>query len=126
MDYLINPIWFYLLNVCDGLKCTAIVFAVFSGLCFVGFLTGYLYENTEAILYERDSDQQYAKLWKTCAKWSIGVFIPAFFIAILCPDKQALVGMEVASLATKTNIEWTAEQLKGVVDYIMECIQAIK
>ena len=125
MDYLINPIWFYWLDVCDGIKSTGIMFAVLSGLCFVGFFVGYLYMNTEAILYEHDSDLQYAKLWKSCAKWSIVIFIPAFFIAILCPNKQALVGMEVASLATKTNIEWTAEQLKGVVDYIIECIQAI-
>jgi len=126
MDYLISPIWFYLLSVCDGLKTAAIIIAVFSAMAIIGFGVGYMYMNTEFILYEHESDKQYSDLWKVCFMVSIAIFVPMFLVALFCPDKQALVGMQVASLATKTNIEWTAEQLKGVVDYIMECIQAIR
>lgn len=125
MEYLINPIWFYFLGICDSLKTVATVIAVVSGVCYIVFIVAYFYERTEAILYELECDQEYAKLWKSCQKWCGVIFAVTLPCAIFCPDRPMLIGMQVASLATKGNIEWTVEQLKSVIDYIVECVKTL-
>jgi hypothetical protein len=46
-------------------------------------------------------------------------------IAVFVPDKQTMIEMQVATVATKTNVEWTVEQLKVVTDYISERINSV-
>lgn len=126
MDYIINPAWFYWLGVCDGLKTLAIVLAVLSGLVLISFIAGYIYNHAMEIEYHTEDNKHYRVMCKRGIQWSTVVFIPLLLIAIFAPDKQTLIGMQVASVATKTNAEWTVEQLKGVVDYIFERINSVQ
>ena len=126
MDYFINPVWFYWLGVCDGLKTLSIVLAVFSGMVLISFIAGYMYNHVMAIEYEHEDNKHYMAMCKTGIKWSVAVFLPLLLIAIFSPNKQTMIEMQVASIATKTNAEWTVDQLKGITDYIIERIQSVK
>lgn len=124
MDYFINPIWFYWLGVWGGLKVLAILLSVLAGCALIGFIIGYVYNIIMAADY--DTNKDYLPLCRRGIRWSAVVFIPLLLIAIFAPDKQTLIGMQVASVATKTNAEWTVDQLKDVVDYIFERINSVK
>lgn len=126
MDYFINPIWFYWLGVCDGLKTFAIVLAALAGCTIIGFISSYIYNYVMVFEYKTDSNKQYMNLCKTGIKWSVIVFIPLLIIAIFAPGKQTMIEMQVASIATKTNAEWSVEQLKGITDYIIERINSVQ
>lgn len=126
MDYFINPIWFYWLGVCDGLKAFAVVLAALAGCTIIGFISSYIYNYVIVFEYKTDSNKQYMNLCKTGIKWSFIVFIPLLIIAIFAPSKQTMIEMQVASIATKTNAEWSVEQLKGITDYIIERINSVQ
>ena len=126
MDYFINPIWFYWLGVCDGLKTLSIVLAVLSGMVLVSFIAGYIYNHAMVIEYETEDNKHYMAMCKTGIKWSVAVFLPLLLIAIFSPDKQTMIEMQVASIATKTNAEWTVERLKDITDYIIERISSVE
>jgi len=124
MDYFINPIWFYWLGVCDGLQTLAIIFAILAGCTLIVFIAAYIYNYFMAFAYKENKN--YISICKNGIKWSAIVFIPLLLIAIFAPNKQTMIEMQVASIATKTNAEWTVEQLKGITDYIIERINSVK
>ena len=124
MDYFINPAWFYWFGVCDGLKTLAIILALLAGCTLIVFIAAYIYNYYMALVYE--SNKNYISICRNGIKWSTIVFIPLLLIAIFTPDKQTMIEMQVASISTKTNAEWTVEQLKGITDYIIERIQSVK
>ena len=126
MDYFINPVWFYWFGVCDGLKKFSIVLAVLSGMVLVSFIAGYIYNHVMVIDGKYEDNKHYMAMCKTGIKWSVAVFLPLLLIAIFSPYKQTMIEMQVASIATKTNAEWTVEQLKGITDYIIERINSVK
>ena len=120
MDYIINPAWFYWLSVYDGLKTFSIVFAILSFIILIVLIVCYFVE-IDSVTAER-----YLTIYK---RWILltAVFSIAFMlISVFVPSKQTVIEMQVASIATKTNAEWTIEQLKGITDYIIERIQSVK
>ena len=120
MDYIINPAWVYWLNVFDGLKTFSIAFAILSFVTLVVIIICYLVE------IDYKSDARKLTIYK---RWILLTFvfsIAFMLISIFVPNKQTMIEMQVASVATKTNAEWTVEQLKGVVDYIFERINSVK
>jgi hypothetical protein len=118
MDYIINPIWFYWLQVVSGISTLAwlLLGAALTGVVvsvFIWFMNSGIYENP-------------------CikAKKSLKIFviisIPIAIIAILIPSKDTMISMMVAKYATKTNAQLTVDAIKGAVDYIVQAIQSIK
>ena len=124
MDYFINPAWFYWFGVCDGLKTLAIILAILAGCTLIVFIAAYIYNYYMALVYE--SNKNYISICRNGIKWSTIVFIPLLLIAIFTPGKQTMIEMQVASIATKTNAEWTVERLKDITDYIIERIQSVE
>jgi Na+/melibiose symporter-like transporter len=75
--------------------------------------------------FDDDDIDTAKKIWKISA-----IF---FTIAAVCwlafvfiPNKETLIEMQVAKLATPENAEMTVEKLKGVVDYIIEKAATLK
>jgi len=124
MDYFINPAWFYWFGVCDGLKTLAIILALLAGCTLIVFIAAYIYNYYMAGHYEENKN--YISICRNGIKWSTIVFIPLLLIAIFTPNKQTMIEMQVASIATKTNAEWSVEQLKGITDYIIERINSVQ
>ena len=105
MDYYINPAWFYWLSVFGGLKTLSIVVAIFSFIIVITLIICYFVE------YDFNNNEHYLTI---CKRWILLCFvvcISSMLIAVFVPDKQTMIEMQVATVATKTNLEWTVEQL---------------
>lgn len=116
MTCIINPMWFYWIHVAECLKTASCVLAVMA-LIFTAS-SGVVYW-----LCEKDSDVEAVKKMFVVSLVCAVVFgIPAMFI----PSKNTLIEMKIAGITTKENIGWTVEQIKSVVDYIVEAMQKVK
>lgn len=117
---MIEPMWFYWLNIVDVLDTTFTVLALITVI--LSAITAVL--GMSSMFDDNDIDTA-KKIWK------IATFI--FIIAAVCwlafvfiPNKETLIEMQVAKLATPENAEMTVEKLKGVVDYIIEKAATLK
>lgn len=110
---IINPLWFYLINVSSNLQivCSIIACLAFA-IIFIGVL---MYPMLEDI----GTNTKY---------WGLRLLIIGIictFISILTPSKETCYQMMIASLITKDNIEITAEAGKEAVDYIIDSIDKL-
>lgn len=106
---IINPIWFYLINVADTLK-TAF-YIIGPVLIFIaGISTGVTIDMV-------CNDEEAANTRKIAKKIAI-VGIILLIIAILLPNKETSYTMLVASQVTTTNIELATNAVKECIDYI--------
>lgn len=55
----------------------------------------------------------------------IVISLVIFTLLAFIPSRETLIAMQVKELATLENYNWTVEQLKGLVDYIVEAINKI-
>lgn len=123
-NYIIDPQVFYWMNI-FGIMQT--VFAVFGGLLAIAFISltiGWVYNSCEVKQgYERHL------LYQTeCKKWAIVTGIIGFILitaAIFIPGKTTSVEMLVAKTATFDNVNWTVQQVKEVVDYIVDSLKSV-
>lgn len=112
--YIINPIWFYFLDVCEGLK---IVVFILAGCLAVTAIIGFG-------MYACDEFYDDEKALKNLKKMIIATII-LLVVAIIIPSKQTLITMMVAKFATYENAGWTVDAIKGAVDYIVEAIKSL-
>lgn len=113
-DYIINPMWFYWLNVIDTLKyvlCSVgAVFALISVVLFIIFIASAWAED------ELESSMPFVKKF-------IPVVIISFslvMISVFIPSKTTMIEMELARHVTYTNAENAKEDIREIVDYIIE------
>ena len=110
---IINPLWFYLINVSNNLQ---IVCGVIACLALVVILINILiYPILEDMGVE----------FKGLKTKLVIIGIICTFIGILAPSKETCYQMMVASLVTKENIKITAETGKEAVDYIVDSIDKL-
>ena len=110
-EYLINPSWFYWISVVDGLRGFFIVLGICSGAITIS-----------SILFFAE-DLIDIKQWKKISIIGCIFILISILGAILLPSKETLIEMEVARLATKSNIDWTIESIKELIDYIVDAIK---
>ena len=117
MNYIINPSWFYWVNVVDVLRSVMLGMTVFSCGACVFFLIVMIVSCDEEYDYKRS---------KKCFL----IVLPFALLSIACiifiPSKQTMVEMQVARVATYENAEWTVDAIKSAVDYIIQAIKGIK
>lgn len=109
---IINPLWFYLINVSNNLQ---IVCSVIACLALIVILISVL-------MYPILEDSAKFKGLRTKL---IIIGIVCTFIGILTPSKETCYQMMVASLVTKENIKMSAEASKEAVDYIVDSIDKL-
>ena len=123
-NYIIDPNAFYWMNV-FGIMQT--ILGVFGGACaiaFVCFLIGWTYNSWEA---KRGYESNLFYL-KECRKWAIITGIVGFVLitaSIFIPGRTTSIEMMIAKAATFDNVNWTVQQVKDVVDYIVQAIKDI-
>ena len=120
MNYIIDPMWFYWINVMEPINTIAII-----GICVsvVFLIIGsiFYFEN-----YGYDEDDQDKKLGAKFLKIAIPFLIVFILIVIFLPTKSTLIEMQIARYATVENAEWTVETVKSAVDYIIEAMKQLK
>ena len=110
---IINPLWFYLINVSSNLQIVCGVIACFALVIIL----------ISILMYPMLEDMG-AKFKGLRTKLVI-IGIVCTFIGILTPSKETCYQMMVASLVTKENIKITAEAGKEAVDYIVDSIDKL-
>ena len=121
MTYIINPMWFYWMQLAPGMKVVAGVFLGISCILllflFIALLTNMDYCDDE------DDDVKWCIKWmKRCAVLCIVFAI----VTAAIPSKNTLIEMQIAKYATVENANWTLETIKSAVDYIVEAIKSMK
>lgn len=123
-NYVINPQVFYWINVLNDLRT---VFALIGSLFEIGFIClviGWIYNAIEAKNgYEDNEDYM-----KACRTWAIVTGIIGFVLitaSIFIPGRTTSIEMLIAKTATFDNVNWTVQQVKDMVDYIVHAIKGI-
>ena len=123
-NYIIDPQVFYWLNVFAILQT---VLGILGGACIIAFfclMVGWIY-NSCAVKDGYDSNLSYMK---ACKRWAIITGIVGFVLAtaaIFIPGRTTSIEMMIAKAATFDNVNWTVQQVKDVVDYIVQAIKGI-
>ncbi len=114
MAPIINPLWFYLIDVIVGLD------DIFFGVAFVlGFLTIVV-----LIIGSDNIDFENSKTIKALKR--VGVTIITCFVLIsLTPSEDTCYKMMTAALITPNNIATVGEAATDVVDYIIESVDKL-
>ena len=127
MNYIINPWWFYFINIIDSFNIFLLIITVLSGFIIIVFSILYIYGLGEGIDYgENDPNYKRSLKIKKPLRILIIVFIILILLVIFIPSKQVLVQMQVAKFATYENAELTMEAIKNATDYIIEAFKEIK
>ena len=120
MNYIIDPMWFYWINVMDAINiisivgiCVSVVFLIIGSIIY--------FEN-----YGYDEDDRDKKLGANFLKIAIPFLIVFVLVVIFLPTKSTLIEMQIARYATVENAEWTVETVKSAVDYIIEAMKQMK
>ena len=108
MNYYINPIWFYLMDISDSINFVSCICAVL----FIG-IAGIIY-----FVY-CDEGEEDDELRSTSKKLVLAGII-FFILAILCPSEKTCMRMMVAATVNKENVAGVKEEIYDIVDYIDE------
>lgn len=135
MNYIINPNWFYWLQVINGLN---VAFEIIAGLsCFatavlavlalVNYFAGKDYrDRVDEFGKPTDSDWlSFLSMAKVTLVFAT-IALVTLIISIFIPSKETLISMMIAKYATKENLSMTVEGIKSAVDYIVNAIKEIK
>ena len=116
-DYIINPMWFYWLQVVDGIQGIFFVVAVLSAIVLIvcGIIT--------LALYVDDCFEDELKKIAKCLRPTLLILAVSMLLVVFIPSKKTLIEMEVAKHATYSNVESIKEQITDAADYILDRLE---
>lgn len=121
MDYIINPWWFYLVQVCGTVK-----FVLF---CFGFILFGagvILLILTVNDIYDWGVFDKYDKEILKLLKRAVIVGAAMLTIGILLPSEETLIKMQVAKFGTHSNAEKVLKVIDKKTDALIDAIGSVK
>lgn len=122
-DCIINPMWFYWIQVAEELK---IVLCIISGVIFL-FLVFFVPIYIFAIFAKSPVlEKEEKKKFKFHIIFAVCVALLLIIIEIFIPSKKTLIEMEIAKRVTYSNIETLQEQIKNSTDYILDRLEGEK
>lgn len=122
-DYIINPFWFYLIEIGSNIG-TAFLVIGGAGIIVISTAMFVLFCESLPPNFDNEEPERCRTMIKKLAPFDI-IAIFLVLISLLVPSKETCYAMIVANIATKTNVELTVEGLKTVIDYIATTIQMI-
>lgn len=114
MNYIINPMFFYLADICETIKVLSFILSLVSGaaLIFMAFL---IYD--ECSYCNNDSEYKLLKRWTKIAGIILAISLT---LLLLVPREATLYKMQLAKLTTVENVDKTFEYINKAVDKILE------
>lgn len=115
MKPIINPLWFYLIDVGESLSCAFVIVGFIVALIMIIlFLSGMDYY----------TDEEYKKMLSKNKKFFL---IPIFLIVIgmLIPSSETGYQMLVASLITPDNVDAAGGFIEDIINNIIETSQQL-
>lgn len=127
MNYIINPSWFYWLNVVDGLRTAFTAASIVFGVVEVTMTIITCMHYFQGKDYGKDDpDYKMAKaLIKPLIITGI-VTLVSIIAAVFIPSRETLIEMQVAKFVTYENAELGIDAVKSIIDYIINAIQSLK
>jgi putative flippase GtrA len=116
MTPIINPIFFYWIEVADAIKVVCLITAILAGIiAIIMFLTAsdYVFDKKD------ENDRAYLRRRRVFVIISVITLI----IAMLTPSRDTMYKMAAASFVTEDNIEYVVEKGKDGIEYIVEVIE---
>ena len=127
MNYTVNPMWFYLINVLSDLDVLSFVFLIVSMVaCMLCAFVGCAIKASNERFGEDDENYRVGCMYLKISKKLLLLVIVFFLLTVFTPEKKTLIEMFVAKIATIENCELTLDGIKSVVDYIVIKMTEIK
>lgn len=122
---IVNPMFFYMMHVCGGMR--IILFILSSVLIVAAIVLGcimmtFFAENGSYIDDDDDDAKDLRRLLKINKMMAFSGLI-ALIISVLIPNKDTILMMQAASLATPENVNAIFEALKAAIDYTVSILQ---
>ena len=118
-DYLIDPKLFYLANVAGKVNDALTLFCVALFIITAAFAVSVWCSYGS----ERDIIKKYFKKY---LKIAVPLFLLFLCAALFIPDKETIIEMQIAKIATKENVSMTISSLKDAVDYVINSAKSIE
>lgn len=116
MNYIINPMWFYWINVVDTLRLVvSVTICISTAAALVAAII--------AVVNSDWQDDGEYKLAVKVFKRMIALFVILCVALVFLPSKNTLIEMQIARYATQENAELTIDAIKSAVDYIVQAIK---
>ena len=126
MEPIINPWFFYFIDIGDSLDTLALTIAVITGIIWVGLWIAAFVMIDECRTLTENMQNKYIRFcWKKGKLFMIIMIVTAI-IGIAIPSKSAMVEMAVMQQVTPNNIEKGKEIVKSTTDYIFEKFEKLK
>lgn len=116
MTYVINPWFFYWMQVADALREALSILA-----CLVGVAMAIAAAVKMGCWFGEESDEL-KRNTNRALKASVILFVPLLLLYSLLPSRVTLLSMQVASLTTAENAEMALAAVQSAVDYIIEAM----
>lgn len=116
MNYIINPMWFYWINVVDTLR------LVVSIAIFISAAAALVAAIIAVVNSDWKDDGEY-KLAVKVFKRLIVLFVILCVVLVFLPSKNTLIEMQIARYATQENAELTIDAIRSAVDYVVQAIK---
>lgn len=116
-DYIINPMWFYWLQVVDGIQGVFFVVAILSAIALI--VCGII----ACALYVDDCFEDESKKIVKCLRPTVFILVVSMLLVIFIPSKKTLIEMEIAKHATYSNVTSIKEQITDAADYILNKLE---
>lgn len=111
--YIVDPMWFYWLQVCGFLN-GAFTFAGACGVILFLVIRG------GVVLFSDELIEETAKKIARTVKIGSIISIIALIVGMLIPSEETLIKMEIAKNATYENVEIVMEEITNAADHIIE------
>lgn len=120
MKPIINPLWFYLIDIVDNIDLICIIILIIA-LLALGFISFCVFGGTVYDTYKKKERQLYPKYLKIVLK----IIIPCIIITILTPSSDTIYKMIITDNITPHNIEIVGDTVESSIDYIFKKINSL-
>lgn len=125
-NYIIDPAMFYWINVLATTQTMFAIVGAFLMLAAIGFAAGWIYNWYQTVEYEhREENKKYMRMCRAGTLLTLLPGIVLILLSIFIPSKQTSVEMLVAKTATFDNVDWTVQQVKEIIDYIVSALRGV-
>lgn len=122
MEPIINPWLIYLLNIISTLKT---FFAVLGFVMVIATMISIVVFMSIAEDYDFNPENKIVSRLKKKCIIIFALTVISILMAILLPDKETLYTMLVFNYITPNNIDLGVENVKTLIDYVVETIQKL-
>lgn len=112
---IVNPMLFYVMNVCSCLKFFSSIMTIVTGVIFCCLGCFYVVAMID--------EAEFNKSLKTVTKLTFFLFILFTLTFILIPGEDTLLMMQAAKLATTDNVNRVFDGLKDAIDYAVSVLK---